>query len=316
MKLSSIRSERIPPRSLDCCGGIDFKDIVAAAETRARDLEPWSNYFRLRAGEMEALLSLYRPKGRGMALDIGSGLGFNAILLKKIYDKVVASDLYVEDAMTHTLGMDRFNNFLRRMNASGVEAASSRCEELPFGKDSFDAVYMIYTLEHIKDRNRALEEARRVLKPGGELIVIVPNFLERLFYPLSFYRDILAKLAGYLKKHDNSGKAAAKNISRARDASYPHFPMPEPHGEYADYCSELIKTNTSRWLNLARGSGFTVRDIFTTMLFPKELSSFVLGDKALDYYLGTRWINNKFGRKPFLRSLGQNLCLILGKKYA
>jgi len=300
----------------ECLTGIDFKDIVATAEGRARDMEPWSNYFRLRAGEMEALLSLYKPKARGVALDIGSGLGFNTILLKKIYDKVVASDLYAEDALTHTLGMDKSNNFLRRMGVDGVEAASSRCEELPFGKGSFNAVYMIYTLEHIKDRARALEEARRVLKPGGELIIVVPNFLERLFYPLSFYRDILLRLVGYFKRHNGSGKSAAKNISAERGSSYPHFPMPEPHGEYADYCSELMKTNTFQWISLARNSGFAIRDIFTTMLFPKELSSFVLGAKALDYYLKTRRINNILGRRPFLRSLGQNLCLILEKRDA
>jgi len=295
---------------------MNFNDIVAVAEEKARDLEPWPNYFKLRAGEMEALLSLHKPKSRGIALDIGSGVGFNAILLKKIFDRVVASDLYAKDVSVHALGIDRSNNFLRRMGVGGVESASSRCEDLPFVKDSFDAVYMIYTLEHIKDRVNALEEVRRVLKSGGELILIVPNFLERLFYPLLFYGDLLTKAVGYLKRRSDSGMSAASNIAKAGGSSYPHFPMPEPHGEYSDYCSELMKTNTFHWISLARKSGFEIKDIFTTMLFPKGLSSFVLGDMALDYYLRTRWINNKFGSKPILRSMGQNLCLILEKSYA
>lgn len=292
---------------------INFDGIVALCEDKARDMEPWPNYFKLRAGEMESLLSIYRPNGRGAALDMGSGLGFNALVLKKIYGRVVASDLYSRDVITHTLGMDRSMDFFRKVGAGGIETVSSRCEAMPFKDGSFDAVYMIYTLEHIKDRIGALEEAGRVLKPGGELVVIVPNFLERLFYPLSFYRDITRRAAAYLRKRKDGGTGGGgvKNIPDKRASSYPHFPMPEPHGEYADYCSELMKTNTFQWIALAKKSGLKVKSAFTTMLFPKELSSFVLGEKALDCYLKTRRVNNILGKFPVLRSLGQNLCLVL-----
>jgi SAM-dependent methyltransferase len=50
---------------------------------------------------------------------------------------------------------------------------------LPFRDASFDAVKATEVLEHVPDAARALDECRRVLRPGGHLIVTVP-FLERL----------------------------------------------------------------------------------------------------------------------------------------
>lgn len=50
---------------------------------------------------------------------------------------------------------------------------------LPFRDAAFDAVKATEVLEHVPDTARALAECRRVLRPGGHLVVTVP-FLERL----------------------------------------------------------------------------------------------------------------------------------------
>jgi ubiquinone/menaquinone biosynthesis C-methylase UbiE len=42
---------------------------------------------------------------------------------------------------------------------------------LPFDNGSLDLVYMVTVLQEIPDRNRALHEVNRVLKPGGVLAV-------------------------------------------------------------------------------------------------------------------------------------------------
>ena len=52
-------------------------------------------------------------------------------------------------------------------------------QALPFRAGAFDAVKATEVLEHVPDVARALAECRRVLRPGGHLVITVP-FLERL----------------------------------------------------------------------------------------------------------------------------------------
>jgi 2-polyprenyl-3-methyl-5-hydroxy-6-metoxy-1,4-benzoquinol methylase len=57
-------------------------------------------------------------------------------------------------------------------NATFRVAAS---EALPFGDGYFDGVWINEVFEHVADENRTLAEIRRVLKPGGCLVLISPN---------------------------------------------------------------------------------------------------------------------------------------------
>jgi SAM-dependent methyltransferase len=52
-------------------------------------------------------------------------------------------------------------------------------QALPFRAGAFDAIKATEVLEHVPDVARALAECRRVLRPGGHLVITVP-FLERL----------------------------------------------------------------------------------------------------------------------------------------
>jgi SAM-dependent methyltransferase len=47
--------------------------------------------------------------------------------------------------------------------------------QLPFANGSFDVVLLIAVLEHTREPWRILAEARRVLRPGGRAIMVVPN---------------------------------------------------------------------------------------------------------------------------------------------
>jgi len=46
---------------------------------------------------------------------------------------------------------------------------------LPFDDNSFDVVVSLETLEHVSDLDNTLDEIKRVLKPGGFLILSTPN---------------------------------------------------------------------------------------------------------------------------------------------
>ena len=47
--------------------------------------------------------------------------------------------------------------------------------DLPFADASFEAVLLVAVLEHTSEPWRLLAEAQRVLKPGGTVVIVVPN---------------------------------------------------------------------------------------------------------------------------------------------
>ena len=55
----------------------------------------------------------------------------------------------------------------------GASVADVR--RLPFGDDSFDAIYSMGTIEHFAESEAALVEMIRVLRPGGRIVLGVPN---------------------------------------------------------------------------------------------------------------------------------------------
>jgi SAM-dependent methyltransferase len=71
------------------------------------------------------------------------------------------------------------------MNRAALTKAHQRCaripvacadaEHLPFADDSFDAIVMLEVIEHTNSDVAAITELRRVLKPGGVLILSTPH---------------------------------------------------------------------------------------------------------------------------------------------
>jgi len=57
----------------------------------------------------------------------------------------------------------------RRVAGGGVRVVAADAAELPFADECFDGVVANHMLYHVPDRRRALDEFRRVLRPGGLL---------------------------------------------------------------------------------------------------------------------------------------------------
>ena len=73
-------------------------------------------------------------------------------------------------------------NSRQRGSAAGILRADIR--ELPFADDSFDFVYTMGTIEHIDEYRQAVAEVRRVLRPGGQTIIGVPDKWNVFLRPL------------------------------------------------------------------------------------------------------------------------------------
>jgi SAM-dependent methyltransferase len=62
-------------------------------------------------------------------------------------------------------------------------------ETLPkLGENCFDVVMLISVLEHLADPFAAIESARRLLKPGGVLLINVPTWRGKFFLEFSAFR--------------------------------------------------------------------------------------------------------------------------------
>ena len=59
----------------------------------------------------------------------------------------------------------------RLLPLTSIEGRVGDATELPFGDASFDTVIAMHMLYHVADQERAIAEFRRVLKPGGSLVV-------------------------------------------------------------------------------------------------------------------------------------------------
>jgi demethylmenaquinone methyltransferase/2-methoxy-6-polyprenyl-1,4-benzoquinol methylase len=108
-----------------------------------------------------------RPGQR--ALDVAGGTGdLAAGLARQVGDRglVVLSD--INSAMLQR-GRDRLTD---RGVLGNVHYIQANAERLPFAEASFDCVTIGFGLRNVTDKPAALTAMRRVLKPGGQLLVL------------------------------------------------------------------------------------------------------------------------------------------------
>ncbi|MFW5748394.1 MAG: class I SAM-dependent methyltransferase [Chloroflexota bacterium] len=96
-------------------------------------------------------------RGDEVVLDIGSASGpyYQPLMARAAEARYVALD--------YSAGMLQKNNAQYRVQGDG--------QQLPFREDVFDVVMANHMLYHLEDIEAAIKEFRRVLKPGGLLMV-------------------------------------------------------------------------------------------------------------------------------------------------
>ena len=145
-------------------------------------------YWRRRA------LSLVRHEAPRSLLDLATGTGDLAIAARRLgTDRIVAADVALEMVR---LGVPK-------AVARGVPIhwLGGDAERLPFAAGSFDLVTAAFGVRNFGDIPSGLAEARRVLRPGGELVVL--DFTEPTLFGFRhlyrfYFRRVLPIVGGLI----------------------------------------------------------------------------------------------------------------------
>jgi ArsR family transcriptional regulator len=116
-------------------------------------------------GVAEALLKLMPPM---VIADLGAGEGTVSQLMAQRAKKVIAID--------NSKKMVEFGTELARKHGIGnMEYRLGDLEDVPIRSGTVDLAFLSQALHHARHPNRAVEEARRILKPGGRIAVLDLN---------------------------------------------------------------------------------------------------------------------------------------------
>jgi ubiquinone/menaquinone biosynthesis C-methylase UbiE len=100
-------------------------------------------------------------------LEVGCGVGSDTVMFAKRRANITAIDL-----SPHSVAFAKQNIALHNLKADILVADA---EQLPFPDETFDLVYSWGVLHHTPDIRKALGEIYRVLKPGGQICIMLYN---------------------------------------------------------------------------------------------------------------------------------------------
>jgi demethylmenaquinone methyltransferase/2-methoxy-6-polyprenyl-1,4-benzoquinol methylase len=171
-----------------------MNDLMSAGMHRV-----WKRFLQLKAN--------VRPGMR--CLDIAGGTGDVSRLLAK--DAGPSGQVWLTDINGSMLSVGR-----DRLLDEGMMLPVAQCdaEKLPFPDDYFDLVTVAFGLRNMTHKDTALAEMRRVLKPGGRLMVLEFSKVWKPLAPLYdlYSFQVLPRLGEVVAKDAGSYKYLAESI--------------------------------------------------------------------------------------------------------
>jgi SAM-dependent methyltransferase len=153
------------------------------------------------SAEIKAITTLLDPRPSDRILEVGCGGGALLSHLAALGPRDV-------------VGVDWLRTSVELVRQSGAQARVLQGDAcaLPFSDATFDKVVAQHLIEHFEDTNRVLSEWRRVLRPGGLLVIVTPNlgFPHQEWFADPTHRRIFSKTE--LREHLVRAEYAVKEI--------------------------------------------------------------------------------------------------------
>jgi demethylmenaquinone methyltransferase / 2-methoxy-6-polyprenyl-1,4-benzoquinol methylase len=164
----------------------------------------------------DAMVEWLNPQPNWRALDVAGGTGDIAMRITGLTRaRGDAANVTVCDINVDMLGEGRRRAEAKREDT--IEWVCGDAEKLPFPDGEFDGYTIAFGIRNVTHIDRALAEARRVLKPGGRFLCLefshveVPG-LDKIYDSYSF--NLLPKMGGWVAGDAESYRYLAESIRR------------------------------------------------------------------------------------------------------
>ncbi|MBD1995588.1 methyltransferase domain-containing protein [Leptolyngbya sp. FACHB-541] len=121
------------------------------------------------------------PKG-ALVLEAGCGVGAQTVILAQNNPKTQFISVDISPA-----SVEAAQAAVAHQGISNVSFRTDDILNLSFEANYFDHIFVCFVLEHLQQPLAALQQLKRVLKPGGTLTVIEGDHASAYFYPDSEY---------------------------------------------------------------------------------------------------------------------------------
>ena len=229
----------------------------------------------------------------GYILEIGAGAGWQASLLSQKGFAVEAIDIEQSNYSEQRIWPVR--------DYDGVH--------IPFADNSFDFVFSSNVLEHILHVEQFQAEIKRVLKPKGIAVHVLPSVNWRFWTNISFYLFRVQQLALILlrfaqKNKPQNNRTSQKNLLSLYSEhgfikTVIKAVIPGGHGATGNCVSQVYLFSRFCWMRIFRRTGWSVRNCYPNRLFytghllcgslmsirTRRIMSYLLGSSCLIYIL-------------------------------
>ncbi|HLJ44598.1 MAG TPA: class I SAM-dependent methyltransferase [Bryobacteraceae bacterium] len=140
----------------------DLREIIEHFDEAAQDEENFPSTIDPRIYHVQLLIEYFGDLNGRSALDAGSGKGRFSRVLKEQFPQASLTAFDLSAAMLHFV-------------PEGIERCQGSLTSLPFQTAAFDCAFAIESLEHAVDVESAVADLCRVVKAGGQVVVIDKN---------------------------------------------------------------------------------------------------------------------------------------------